>query len=135
MTSKIRNRDIEKTAMHCGCSRFSHFHVLLLQKSRLGEKRRVSCTELNSEEAFLYFGTCVFTRYSWNIPRVYEKDWSEMKVTHKWPLYNRFWPFFCHMYVYLAQNWGSEGDMLNGSILNPAHFHSNWAGLAVLFSR
>ena len=36
---------------------------------------------------------------------------------YKWPLYDHSWPFFCHMNVYLSQNWGSDGhfEMLNGS--------------------
>ena len=38
------------------------------------------------------------------------KDWSETNVTLKWLLYNRFWPLFCHIYVHLSQNWGSEGQ-------------------------
>jgi hypothetical protein len=34
---------------------------------------------------------------------------------YKWPLYNLFWPFFCHLYGHLSQNWGSDGhfEMLN----------------------
>ena len=36
---------------------------------------------------------------------------------YKWPLYDLFWPFFCHTCVYLPQNWGSDGhfEVLNGS--------------------
>ena len=29
----------------------------------------------------------------------------------KWPLYDLFWPFFCHMCVYLSQNLGSDGHL------------------------
>ena len=38
---------------------------------------------------------------------------------YKWPLYDLFWPFFCHMYVHLSQNWGSDGhfEVLNRSYL------------------
>ena len=43
--------------------------------------------------------------------------WSEMKHTDKWQLYGHFQPFFCHMYIHLSQNWGSNGhfEVLNGS--------------------
>ena len=36
---------------------------------------------------------------------------------YKCPLYDHSWPFFCHMFVYLSQNWGSDGyfEVLNGS--------------------
>ena len=33
---------------------------------------------------------------------------KEMKDTDKWPFYNHIWPFFCQLYVYLSQNWGSD---------------------------
>ena len=32
--------------------------------------------------------------------------WFEMKLTHKWHLYNHFWPFSCHLYVHLSKNRG-----------------------------
>ena len=48
--------------LHCGCPRFSHFHVLLLQKSRLGEKRRVHWVELISEVEAFYFLEPVFSQ-------------------------------------------------------------------------
>ena len=43
--------------------------------------------------------------------------WSEMKDTDKWQCYDHFRPFFCHMYVHLSQNWGSDGhfEVLNWS--------------------
>ena len=28
---------------------------------------------------------------------------------YKWSCYDHIWPFFCHMYVYLSQNWGLDG--------------------------
>ena len=42
--------------------------------------------------------------------------WKWMSL-YKWPLYDLFWPFFCHMCVYLSKNWGPEGhfEVLNGS--------------------
>ena len=47
------------------------------------------------------------------------------KVCYKWmslyncPLYDHFWPFSCHMCVYLSQNWGFDGhcEVLNRSYL------------------
>ena len=36
---------------------------------------------------------------------------------------------------YLKKKWVPFGSYLLNSTANPAHFHSNWAGLAVLFSR
>ena len=43
--------------------------------------------------------------------------WFEIKLTHKWPFYDHFCPLFCHLYIYLSQNWGSDGqfDMHNRS--------------------
>ena len=43
-------------------------------------------------------------------------DWKR-KFLYKWPLYDLFWPFFCHVCVYLSQKWGSDGhfELLNGS--------------------
>ena len=43
--------------------------------------------------------------------------WVKMNNTGKWLFYNHFWPFFCQLYGYLSQNWGSDGhfDVLNGS--------------------
>ena len=41
--------------------------------------------------------------------------WIELKTVSKWmslyksPLYDLFWPLFCHMYVHLSQNQGSDG--------------------------
>ena len=37
--------------------------------------------------------------------------------TDKWPFYDHIWPFFCQLYVYLSQNWGSDGhfEVLNQS--------------------
>ena len=37
----------------------------------------------------------------------------EIKLTHKWPFYDHFWPYFCPMY--LSQNLGSDGhfEVLN----------------------
>ena len=35
----------------------------------------------------------------------------------------------------LKKSWVPFGSYLLNSTANPAHFHSNWAGLAVLFSR
>ena len=42
--------------------------------------------------------------------------WKRMFL-YKWPLYDLFWPFFCHVCVYLSQKWGSDGhfELLNGS--------------------
>ena len=41
----------------------------------------------------------------------------DIKLTHKWQFYDHFRQFLCLMYVYLSQNWGSDGhfNMLNGS--------------------
>ena len=38
---------------------------------------------------------------------------------YKWPLYDLFWPFFCHVYDHLSQNWGSDDhfEVLNRSYL------------------
>ena len=38
---------------------------------------------------------------------------------YKWPLYDLLWPFFCHVYLHLPQNWGSDGhfEELNKSNL------------------
>ena len=44
-----------------------------------------------------------------NTANCYNIVWSEMKDTDKWQCYNHFRPFFCHMYVHLPQNWGSDG--------------------------
>ena len=35
----------------------------------------------------------------------------------KWLFHGYFWPFFCHLHVYLSQNRGSDGqfEVLNGS--------------------
>ena len=27
-------------------------------------------------------------------------DWFEINVPHKWPLYDHFCPFFCHMFIF-----------------------------------
>ena len=45
------------------------------------------------------------------------KSVSKWMSLYKWPLYDLFWSFFCHMCVYLSQNWGSDGhfEVLNGS--------------------
>ena len=45
------------------------------------------------------------------------KSVSKWMFLYKWPLYDLFWPFFSHMYVYLSQNWGSDGpfEVPNGS--------------------
>ena len=44
--------------------------------------------------------------------------WKWMSL-YKWPLYDLFWPFFCHMYDHLSQNWGSDShfEVLNRSYL------------------
>ena len=49
-----------------------------------------------------------------NIKSVYK--WMSL---YKCPLYDHSWPFFCHMCVYLSQNWGSDGhcEVLNRSSL------------------
>ena len=43
-------------------------------------------------------------------------DWKRMSLC-KWPCSDHFWPFFCHLYVYLSQNWGLDGhfEVLNRS--------------------
>ena len=48
------------------------------------------------------------------------KTVSKRMSLHKWPLYDLFWPFFSHMYLYLSQNWGSDGhfEVLNRSYLS-----------------
>ena len=45
-----------------------------------------------------------------------DRKWMSL---YKWPLYDHSWPFFCHMCVYLSQNWGSDGhfEVLNRSYL------------------
>jgi hypothetical protein len=47
------------------------------------------------------------------------KTVSKWMSLYKRPLYDLFWPYFCHMYVYLSQNWGSDGhfEVLNMSYL------------------
>ena len=49
-----------------------------------------------------------------------DRKWMSL---YKWPLYDHFWPFFCHMCVYLSQNVGSDShfEVLNGS--------KSWLGL------
>ena len=37
-----------------------------------------------------------------------KSDWKRMSL-FKWPSYDYFWPFFCHLYVHLSQNWVSDG--------------------------
>ena len=34
---------------------------------------------------------------------------SQKIATDKWPFYDHIWPFFCQLYVYLSQNWDSDG--------------------------
>ena len=34
---------------------------------------------------------------------------SQKIATDKWPFYDHIWTFFCQLYVYFSQNWGSEG--------------------------
>ena len=56
---------------------------------------------------------------------------------YKWPLYDLFWPFFSHTYVYLSQNWGSDGhfEVLNRStvwtLLHNQTNQTNSANLAI----
>ena len=47
---------------------------------------------------------------------VLKSDWKRMSL-YKWPCYDHFWPFFCHLYVHLSQNWGLDGhfEVLNRS--------------------
>ena len=40
-----------------------------------------------------------------------------------------------HILKFWKKSWVPFGRYLLNSTANPAHFHSNWAGLAVLFSR
>ena len=49
---------------------------------------------------------------------VLKSVWKWMFL-YKWPLYDHFWPFVCHMYVHLSKNWGSDGhfEVLNRSYL------------------
>ena len=35
--------------------------------------------------------------------------WTYEIATDKWPFYDHIWAFICQLYVYLPQNWGSEG--------------------------
>ena len=48
----------------------------------------------------------------------YLKTVSKWMSLYKSPLYDLFWPIFCHMYVHLSQNWGSDNhfEVLNRSI-------------------
>ena len=39
----------------------------------------------------------------------YIKTVRKRMFLYKWPLYDLFWPFFCHVYLHLPQNWGSDG--------------------------
>ena len=43
--------------------------------------------------------------------------WIKTNNNAKWLFYGYFWPFFRQLYVYLSQNWDSEGhfDVLNRS--------------------
>ena len=45
---------------------------------------------------------------------------SQKLAADKWPFYDHIWPFFCQLYVYLSQNWGSDGnfEVLNESKLS-----------------
>ena len=47
---------------------------------------------------------------------VLKKD-SKRTSLYKWPCYDHFWPFFCHLYVHLSQKWGLDGqfEVLNRS--------------------
>ena len=43
--------------------------------------------------------------------------WIKTNNNSKWLFYHYFWPFSCQLYVYLSQNWSSDGhfDKLNRS--------------------
>ena len=53
----------------------------------------------------------ILQRRSWYIKT--DRKWMSL---YKWPLYNLFWPLFCHLYVHLSQYWGSDShfEVLNG---------------------
>ena len=55
----------------------------------------------------------------WRFIFLFLKTVRKGMFLYKWPLYNLFWPFFCHMYVKLTQKWGSDGhfEVLNRSYL------------------
>ena len=49
-----------------------------------------------------------------SIPKNIKSVYKRMSL-YKCPLYDHSWSFFCHMCVYLSQNWGSDGhfEVLN----------------------
>ena len=52
----------------------------------------------------------------WYVRMYIKTVWKRMFL-YKWPLYDLLWPFFCHIYVDLPQNWCSDGhfEVLNRS--------------------
>ena len=59
-------------------------------------------------------GSCSISKFANLIKSVYKR-----MFLYKWPLYDLFWSFFCHMYVRLSQNWGSDNhfEVINRSYL------------------
>ena len=55
----------------------------------------------------------ISTHVLWNKKRqVLLKSVYKWMSLYKCPLYDHSWPFFCHMYGYLSQNWGSDGHFV-----------------------
>ena len=61
--------------------------------------------------AFIYY---VRTWGRFKKPQNIKSVYKRMSL-YKCPLYDHSWSFFCHMCVYLSQNWGSDGhfEVLN----------------------
>ena len=57
-----------------------------------------------------------------NTSKALVKSVYKWMFLYKWLLYDLFWPFFCHMYAHLSQNWGCDGhfEVLNSTVVRPA---------------
>ena len=86
---------------------FTHFtkqmisiYVFYLPFTNVFESSKYRCTRWEFQ-SWLKYVKCLWKRMSLYI----------------WPLYDHFWPFICHLYVHLSQNWGSDGhfEVLNRS--------------------
>ena len=69
----------------------------------------------NVEKNHTIWGSCMYCKFIFKNSETLIKQvlliktvWKRMFL-YKWPLYDLFWPLFCHMYLHLPQNWGSDG--------------------------
>ena len=61
-----------------------------------------------------------FVRSPWKgLKSIFLKSVYKWMSLYKCPLYDHSWPFYCHMYDHLSQNWGSDDhfEVLNRSYL------------------